>query len=241
MTKKGLFIAAGIVAIIAIVAIFHAHHGAWGRPETITVVGTAHKDEVNQVAQFYAGVTAVNADKQAAIAEVNKKMDEVMAKVKEFGIVPADIKTQSVTVYQDQEQVTEGGRQTYQPGKWRANNSIQIKLRDASKTSDLVSLLAASGLTDISGPNFMLDDDASENNQAELLKQAVEKARAKADVLAQANGKKVKRILSITEGGSQSNPVMFEKAMSGMGGGGAPVEPGTSSIQATATVVFEVR
>jgi uncharacterized protein YggE len=218
-------------------------YARWGSitlrpPETITVSGMAQQEEQNELAQFYVGVTATNADKQAAIDEVNTKMDEVIAKLKEFGIPAADIKTQSVSVYQDQEQVTEGGRMRYVPGTWRANNSVQIKLRDVAKTSDLLALLGGSGLTDISGPNFMIDPD-DQAARTELMKEAVDQAKEKAAAIAQANGKKLTKIVNVTEGYAPSyGPMLMDRAM---GGGAAPIEPGTSTVQATVTVTFEMK
>lgn len=207
-------------------------------PETITVSGMAQQEELNELAQFYAGVTATNTDKQAAIDEVNSKMQEVIDSLKEFGIPAEDIKTQNLSVYQDQEQITEGGRQRYIPGAWRVNNSVQIKLRDASRTSDLLALLGESGLTDISGPNFMIDPQ-DQAVQTELMKKAVENATEKATAIAQANGKRISKIVNITEGGASSyNPMLMDRAM---GGGGAPTEPGTSTVQSSVTVTFEMR
>lgn len=209
-------------------------------PQMITVSASAQREQGNELAQFYAGVTATNIDKQAAVAEVNTMMDEVIAKVKEFGVATEDIKTQSVSVYQDQEQVTTDGRQRFEPGSWRANNSIQIKLRDASRASELVGVLSGSGLTDISGPNFMADPDAS-NDTTDLMQQAVLKAREKAETVARANGMRISRIVNISEGaGTAGIYPMFDRAMSG-GGGGAPIEPGTSTVQSTVTVTFEMR
>jgi len=237
--KKVIIGAAIFVAIIGLMTAMTSRSLTIKSPQTITVSATAKKEESNQIAQFYAGVTAANTDKQAAINEVNQKMEEVITKVKEFGIDPADIKTQNMSVYQDQEQITIDGRQTFQPGQWRVNNSVQIKLRDVTKASDLISLLGGSGLTDISGPNFTVDEDL-QSNQGELLQQAVEKAREKATVVAEANGKKITKIVNITEGSSANYGPMFDRAQSG-GGGGVPIEVGTSTVQATVTVVFEIR
>ncbi len=206
-------------------------------PQTLTVSGSAEREEKNQIAQFYAGVTATNSEKQKAIDEVNTQMQMVIEKLKAFGIADADIQTQSLSVYQDQEQITEGGRQRYTAGGWRANNSIQIKLRDGARVSELMALLGESGLTDISGPSFMLD--ASDDARADLLQKAVEKAREKAEFIAKANKKKVYSIISITEGYA-AGP-QFDMAMKSSGMGGGAVEPGTSLVSATATVVFELK
>jgi uncharacterized protein YggE len=232
------------LGLVVIVLLFIFQYMNWGSviirpPQTITVNGMAESEEQNQVATFYAGASAVNADKQVAITEVNTKVEEVLTKIKEFGVDPADIQTQNLSVYQEQEQYTEGGVQRFRPGQWRATNSLNIKLRDISKASDLVTLLAESGLTDISGPNFSMDD--SSKAETALLTSAVKNAREKADLLAQEQNKKVYKVLSITEGAAQTGLYpMFDRAMSA-GGGGAPVQPGSTTVSTTVTVVFEVR
>ncbi len=232
------------VAIAAVFVLVVFPFTDWGSvvlrtPQTITVSASAQREQGNELAQFYAGVTATNADKQAAVDEVNSKMTEVTAKIKEFGIPAEDIKTQSLSVYQDQEQVTIDGRQRFEPGTWRANNSIQVKLREIDRASELVGLLSASGLTDISGPNFMADPDAV-TDTSDLMQQAVSKAREKADAVAQANGMRVRRVINISEGSSAGGIYpMFDRAMGA--GGGAPIEPGTSTVQSTVTVTFEIR
>jgi len=208
-------------------------------PQTITVSGMAQQDLDNEVAQFYAGVQAQNADKDAAMTEVNQKMTEVIEQLKDFGIVEKDIKTQNVSIYQQRDPVTIEGRQTSELGDWYASNNVQIILRDTKNAPDLVALLAQSGLTDVSGPNFMLDE--SSQVSATLLNEAVTNAREKADQMAEAQGKKVKKVLSITEGANMSPPGVMRDMARSVAGGAAPLQPGTSSQQATVTVVFEIK
>ncbi len=228
-----------LVAVISLASQFVSWGALTIKPNaTISMTGTAEKQESNQVAQFYAGMSAVNDDKQVAIDEVNQQMEAAIERVKEFGIPPEDIKTQNLSVYQDQESVYVDGRQRTQPGQWRANNSIQIKLRNVDQTSDLMTVLTESGLTDISGPNFALDD--SKESEAELINLAVNNAREKAEQVATAQGKTVGQVLSIAEGGMASSPYYAARMFEGYGGG-APVEPGSSTVRASVNVVFELK
>jgi uncharacterized protein YggE len=208
-------------------------------PQTITVSGRAESQEQNQIASFYAGATAVNAEKQPAIDEVNAKVAEVITRLEEFGVAKEDIQTQNLSVYQEQEQYTEGGAQRTRLGQWRATNSLNITVRDISKASDLVTLLADSGLTDISGPNFRMDDTTAA--ETALLTAAVENAKEKAELLAEQQNKRVYKVLNIVEGSSVSGPMplMMERAQGG--GGGAPVEPGSSTVSTSVSVTFEIR
>lgn len=233
-----------IVGFLLAVLFFLFQFITWGTwvikpPQTITVMGTAQSQEKNQVASFYAGANAVNSDKQKAVDEVNVKVAEVLTKLEQFGIAKEDIQTQNISVYQDQEQYSDAGVLKSRPGQWRATNSLNITLRDITKASDLVVLLTASGLTDISGPNYSLDDTTQA--QTALLTKAVEDARTKAEMLAKDQGKQIYKVLSIVEGaGSAGGPVpMFDRAMGG--GGGVPTEPGSTTVSSTVTVTFEMR
>lgn len=232
------------VGFILITLFFLFQFVTWGTiimrpPQTITVSGVAESQEQNQVASFYAGASAVNNDKQAAIDEVNAKVEEVTAKIKEFGIPEADIQTQNMSVYQEQEQYTEGGAQRSRPGQWRANNALSIKLRDIGKASELVGLLAGSGLTDISGPNFSMDDTTKA--QTALLTAAVDNAREKAELIAEQQNKRVYKVLTIVEGSSGGGVYPFAMDRSQGGGGGAPVQPGSTTVSTTVSVTFEIR
>lgn len=234
-----------LIVILVIIAKFVLpwHMINWGKislqpAETITVTGTASSDEKTQIATFTAGATAVGSDAKQVREEVDTKLKTVVENLKNFGIPDADIQTQSTSLYQEQESYTQDGAQRMRPGQWRADNTIEIKLRDVAQADALLAILNDGQLTNIYGPQFMFDD-VSETQDA-LLADAVKDARTRADILAQAAGKKVVKVLSITESGA-STPVypMFDRAMSGGGGGG--IMPGTGEVSAGVTVVFEVR
>ncbi len=158
--------------------------------------------------------------------------------LKDFGIPDEDIQTQSTSLYQDQETFTENGAQRTRPGQWRADNTIEIKLRDVAKADALLTILNDGQLTNIYGPQFMFDDVSDAQNA--LLADAVKDALERADILAKAAGKRVVKVLSITESGASSPTYpMFDRAMGA--GGGAGIMPGTSEVSAGVTVVFEVR
>lgn len=212
----------------------------WGKLElkpaqTVTVSGSAESQERNQIASFTAGVSAVYDDKQTAIDEVNGKTKTIIDAVKDFGIAEDDIQTQSLSVNQGEQSYYEEGTYKTRPGQWRVNNSIEITLREIEKASALANLLTNSGATNVYGPNLRTDDTKTAENS--LLEKAIENARQKAVIIAAAAGKSVGEVVSVNEGYS-SQPLyrVFEAG----GGGGAPIEPGTSTVSKTVTVVFEL-
>lgn len=208
----------------------------WGKitlqaPEVVSVSGEAKSLQKNEVASFSAGVMVASMDKNKAIEEVNTKINDLIKTVKEFGISPGDIKTENLSYYQDQ-------KGDLNPGQWRVNSTIEVTLREATKASELTDLLAKTGANSVYGPNFRIDDV----NQSEkgLYEMAMKDAREKAESMARASGRKLGKVLSVGDGGINTNYPMYLKSDSGLGGGAA-TEPGSSTVYKTINVVFELK
>ncbi|MBI4137435.1 SIMPL domain-containing protein [Candidatus Roizmanbacteria bacterium] len=241
-TRVLTMIAAG--TIIILIAIFIAPWWMvnWGtvnlrEGNTVTVIGTAQSSVSNQVATFNAGFNAVSADKEEAVRQVDEAMTQIIEQVKAFGIPEEDIQTTGNSIYQEEEPITLEGRQTTQPGRWRVSNNITISLRDITRVQELNDLLSSSGANNVWGPNFTVDDTSQADN--ELLGEALANAREKAEVLAEASGKKVGTVLTIAETGTSSGIPFLRSEMAG--GGGAPIEPGSQTVSKSITVTFELR
>ncbi|MBU4380726.1 SIMPL domain-containing protein [Candidatus Parcubacteria bacterium] len=218
----------------------------WGRvtfnaQQSIAVTGTSELKVSNQTASFSAGVTAYNDNKEIAIKGVNDKIASIIGAVKSFGVLEEDIKTQSLSIYQNSDYVYEGDRQKQKPGQWNVSNTIEINLKDISKASDLATLLASTGATNVYGPNFSLDDKKTRDTEKTLLSEAIADARSKAEIIAKSAGKTLGGIVTVSESGSYSPSPLYRMDSGIGGGGGAPVEPGSSTIQKTVYVTFELK
>ena len=224
-----------LVVAVLLIIVFGSSKMNWGRitmqpGEIVTVTGQAKTVQKNQIASFYVGVSVSNMNKESAVSEVNQKAKNLIASVKNFGIKEADIQTQNVSTYQDQYTVK---------GQWTVSNTIEIVLREIDRASALVDLLNASGATNVSGPNYRMDD--TNQAEADLIDKAIKDAREKAEIIAKASGRKLGKVMTVNEnGGGVAYPMLALSAKDGMGGG-APVEPGTSTISKSVTVVFELK
>ena len=78
----------------------------------------------------------------------------------------------------------------------------------------------------------------AESVESELLSKALEKARVKAEQLAGAEGRKVGKAVSITEGVTSMPGILKMEGLGG--GGGVPLEPGSSQVSKLVTVTFEL-
>ncbi len=223
----------------------------WGRisilpAATITVTGTSQSDVANQTAGFSATITSTNADKQKATDDVNTKMTALIKSIKDFGIADADIKTESVNVYQQTTTMMyplppqpAGNGLPAQAGDWTASNSIAITLRDVSKTSGISDILNKSGATNVYGPNLGVASGQTATDSV-LLSKAVADARQKADAIAKAGGQTLGHMINVQEGGS-NYPIPMMYATKDSAGSGTPIQPGTSTLSKSVTVVFELK
>jgi len=144
-----------------------------------------------------------------------------------------------MSVYQRQETYYDNGTPKSRPGQWDVNNTISVVLRDVDRAAAMADLLTKSGATNVYGPSFQLD--TSKKATDALMADAIADAQVKAEAMAKASGTSLDRVISVTEGGS-SNSIypMYAKA-DGMGGGGASVEPGSTNVSKTVTVVWSLK
>ena len=215
----------------------------WGKvavkpAETVTVTGEAKSREKNQMARFNAGVEVVGDSKEKAVAEVNDKVAKLIESVKSFGIESGDIQTQNMSIYQSEESYWDNGVQKSRKGQWRVSNSVEVILREVERASDLANLLSNSGATNVFGPSFSFDDVSAAKK--ELYEAAMDDARDRAEILARAAGRKLGKVLSVTEGGSV-NAIYSARGDYGGMGGGAPMEPGSGEVTQSLNVIFELK
>lgn len=207
-----------------------------GRPEVVTVAGYAEKQEMNQKAWFSAGVSVYNDDKQKAIDEVNGEIQKIISMLKDFGIEEGDIKTQNLSIYQNQEDFYVEGVRKMKPGQWNVNNTVEVTLRDVSKVSELADLLGKSGASNIYGPNFSTNTDSAIGN--DLYEEAIKDAKVKAELIAKASDRSLGAVVGVSEdmGNNGGSYARYE----GMGGG-TPLEPGAGIVSKTVMVSFELK
>ena len=212
---------------------------------TITVTGEAKQDEKNQIANFTVGFEAIEESKEKATESVTKKMNDVLTAIEKFNIPEEDIQTESVSVYQETEYFRDEDRYEAEKGDWRANNSVSIKLKNIEQSEELLAILNGSEATNVNGPNFTIDDTSS--TDIELLANAIENARVKAEKMAAANNQKVRKIITVVEEGTnRTTPVFYESLMTAGAGMDKTVttpnlEAGSTTLSKSVTVTFELR
>lgn len=233
-----VFFAVGMGAMY----MFPWHSMDWGRmslqDNLIVVSGTSKEQKRNEIARFSAGASAVNSDRDTAVSEVNSIVTKITEAVKTFGIKDEDIKTSNLSIYQEEESYYEDGVQKRRKGQWRVSNNIEVILRNVDNASDLADILTKNGATNVYGPMLTLDDTQKASD--ELLSSAIEDAREKALIMAEAAGGSLGEVVSVVEGSSPASVYRTMMSEAG-GGGGIPIEPGSSMVSKTVVVSFRLR
>ncbi len=118
-----------------------------------------------------------------------------------------------------------------------------IKIRNIADAGKVLSAIGTTGVSDISGLNFEVDDQDAKVREARKI--AIDDAREQAKQLAKDLGVKLSDIVSFNESGNYPTPMYYAKDMAmGMGGANesAPQLPtGESKITSNVTITYEIK
>lgn len=124
---------------------------------------------------------------------------------------------------------------------YEARNSVTITLSDLTKVGAVIDAAGQAGANDVSGISFTLRQDRPARDMA--LKEATREALSKAQVIAQALGGKVLRIVEVQEDGFQRPPQPIyttqEFAVQGRMAS-TPVEVGSLDIRSRVQLIAEI-
>jgi uncharacterized protein len=218
---------------------------AWGQGPlekpaypSIRVTGEATVTTKPDQARIDIGVVTEARNAQAAATENAEKLDAVLGELRKALGPEADLKTISYALTPMYHYPKEGGTPTITG--YLATNVIQVKTNELTQVGKIIDTAAQSSANRIQSLQFTLKDEQAVYIQA--LREAVAKARAKAEAIASALGLKIVRVLSAEEGGQLSRPVRAESMQ--MRAAPAPVqtpvEPGTIEVRATVTLTVEI-
>lgn len=203
----------------------------------LSVSAQAEAKRVPDVATLSAGVVTQAADANAALRANATQMEKVMAAVRAAGIAERDVQTAGVNV---NPQYRYAENQPPAITGYQASNAVNLKVRDVGKLGKVLDALVASGANQVNGPSFEIDEPEAVYDEAR--KAALAKAQARAQMYAGTLGKRVRRIVSISEGAGFRPPVpMPMMAMArGKAEADTAISPGETTLSANLDVVFEL-
>ena len=246
MALRNRYAAAALLAALALALVALAGCGEAGTTatttttgavaNTVTASGAGTAQAVPDTAEMSFGVTTTSPNAKSALDEASKVAEQIASALKKQGIADEDIQTQDVSVYpqtvdQDGKQVITG---------YQASLSVRVKVRDIAKLGEVISAANAAGANSINGPMFTIDDPAPP--RAEAIDEAVADARKSAEAMAEAAGKSVGDVLSMSSSdvGLVAGALYSQADMAGAAKS-VPIEPGQLDITANVVVVFELK
>ena len=130
---------------------------------------------------------------------------KALAAIKAIGIAEKDINTTSINRSEKYDYNTRPCDGGYCPGStptvvgYDAYQMVTIKVRDTANLSKVIDALRDAAVTQVDGPNLGFQDDELEALQADAREEAIKKARAKAEILADQLGVKIVRVTSFND------------------------------------------
>ena len=165
-----------------------------------------------------------------------------------LGVEKKDTKTLSYNVQPKYEQQQTGYCNGYScpPTKsvvtgYEVSQSISVKVRKVDQAGEIIGILGKVNITEISGPDFTVDD--MEKVQAEAKAIAIKKAQEKAKVQAKALGVSLGSIISFNEDNGGYYPTMYRSDVMSVASAETKVSlpAGENIIKARVTITYTLK
>lgn len=203
---------------------------------TITVSATGTADAEPDRARITSGVSTEADTAREALTKNSETMTKIIDELKGKGIEPKDIQTASFNV----EPVTDYSKEGKPPRVigYRVSNQVIVLVRKLDQLGDVLDNVVSAGANQIQGLAFEVSKEDSLKDDAR--KEAVANALRRAKLLATAAGAEVGDVLQISEETSSNGPVMYAPRMAKVAAS-APIEAGTSTLEARVTITWALK
>lgn len=247
----------GIAMVVSEIKGYRFIGGGVSASNTISVSGEGEVYGSADIATI--SFTVRDEAKKVADAQtsVNTKVKATLDALDKLGVDKKDIKTQNYSSYPKYDYsetmvpcASYSGscpRQNPVITGYEVSQYVEITVRNLEAVNDIVQALGTAGVSDMQGPNFAIDKE--DELKAQARKEAIEKARAKAEVLADDLGVSLVRVVSFSEDGGYYPYARTMTASMGMGGAmekdvsvPAPELPqGQEKVTSNVTISYEIR
>ncbi len=239
----------GVLAIIVVYVVFFGPLGNYINSLTVTrTMSVSASDKVvavPDVATFSFSVVSEGVDVSSISNENNSKINNAIAMLKQNGIADNDIETSGydlVPVY------TQSGVYSinFVPtiAKYRLTQTISVKMRDFSKISPVLNSLSSLKVSNISGISFSVDSPDKYLSDARA--KAFQKAKDKAQTMAQQSGVGLGKIVSVSDYSSGYSPMyksasIMSAAAPAIENVAPVIQPGSQDITANVNIIYEIK
>jgi hypothetical protein len=208
-------------------------------PRFIRVIGRASAWGAPDQAEIDIGVITQAKTAEAAATENAKRLDAVLAAIREALGSKGDVKTAGYTVHPD---IRYSEKDPPTVTSYTATNLVHVKTSDLTGVGKIIDAAMGAGANNVQSLRFTLKDEQAV--RAEAVREAVKKARAEAETIASTLGVKVVRVLSVDTSGPEigfsPRPMALSASAEGARGGPTQIDPGTIELSASVTLTVEI-
>ncbi len=231
----GLLVAGIASPLLSAPHLLAANPSPTDNEHTISVSGNGKVTLKPDTADVRLGVVASGRTVKAVRQQAANAMTAVIGALKKLGIADKDIQTSWISLQPtyDYNVGTVPPRIT----GYQFSNAISVTIRDLDKVGDAIDNALAAGATTLDGITFRVADETGAESQARTA--AMADAHTKAQALAGAAGVAITGVASISETVAPTPYPVYYGATDAAGkAASTPVQPGTSDITISVTVVY---
>lgn len=200
----------------------------------LVVQGEGKASAAPDKATIALGVQTRDTSATIAAAENARLMNETITALLAAGISENEIQTSSYSLGTVPEDGPVTAEERQKAPMFLASNIVTVNLNNTEDVGRVLDAAVSAGSNSIQEIAFDLSDSQSQKDLALTL--AIEDARRKAEIAAEAAEVKLGRVLEISEGygyvGAASRSVAFDV--------GTPIAPGKMEITASVTMTYEI-
>ena len=204
---------------------------------TISVSGQGKAAAPPDMATIQTGVVTGSKMAKDALAANNRAMGQVMKVLNGKGIESKDIQTSGFQVYPEYQRGPRGSR-TNEITSYRVTNQLRVRVRNLPRLGEILDALVQAGSNQVSGVSFGISEPRAITNKARI--KAINDARGRAELYAQATGVKVGKIISISEQAVHLPRPQFQARAMMAEASSVPVATGEQEVGATIHVVYAI-
>lgn len=208
---------------------------------TLVVTGSSSLSLVADLATIELGAQTRGKTVAEAHQENVRIMTLVIAEMEKLGIAKEDIRTSQYYVYFEPDYSVVSTVQNLISGSFNVTNLLQVTLRDIQQVSAAIDAASKVGANNLS--SLIFQSSKQDEAQLQALRNAVEDAKAKASVLAEAAGKTLGDIIKVETldpfamgyGGTMARDTFAAEIKS------TPILSGDVTVNAAVTLTFSLK
>jgi uncharacterized protein YggE len=239
--QKTWIIVGGIV-FLAILGL--AAFSSFSLNNTVTGNGQATVKVVPDLIGVYFNVETSGTTSQQATEANSEIVDSLTSKLTDLGLSKSQIQTTGFSVYPDYDWVN---GQRVSKG-YKATHSIRVELEtsDSAKIGNVIDAGVSAG-AGISYINFELSQSKQNTYKAQALKLATEDAKIKAQAIADGLGKRIGRLVSVSDNNFNYYPYALYKSAGSASmdaeearAATTDIQPGEQEVSASITAIYKL-